>query len=100
VHVFFVIFAIIAAVAAIALYHSWKKQTAWRGTVTGIEERPAAGIDGLDVKDYVDVYYETDEGRRGRFRIARKKFDRFHSGLQVGDRLIKYPGEVYPRKEG
>jgi len=98
-HVFFVIFAIIAAVAAIALHHSYKKQTTWRGTVTRIVEKPAAGIDGLDTKDYVDVHYETDEGKRGKFRIFRKKFEVLYPNLKAGDRLVKETGEVFPRKD-
>ena len=98
--VFYVMLAIIGVIAVIMLYQSWRKQVSWRGTVTKIEEKPAENIDGLDYKEHVEIFYQTDDGRNGRIRLYRKKYVTFYPNLQEGDRLVKHPGEVYPRKEG
>ncbi len=96
--VFYVILAMVLAVAVIALYHSWRKQREWQGTVTKIEEVPAAGIDGLDVKDHVVIYYRINGGGQKKLRLQKKKFERLFPGLREGDRLIKKSGEVFPRR--
>ena len=64
-----------------------------------ILDKPADRIDGLDFKDYVEIVYESDAGKRGKFRIFRKKFEAKYPNLKVGDHLRKYPGEVFPRKD-
>ncbi len=97
---FYGIILAIGLIAAITLIQSWRKQRAWRGTVTEIKERPAAGIDGLDTKDTVDIHYRTNDGRRGRLRFFKGKFEKMYPDLKVGDRLVKEVGEVYPKKEG
>ena len=82
---------------AIILYRSWRKQQAWRGIVTRIVEKPAAGIDGLDVKDYVDVHYQKEDGQKGKIRMEKRKFENLYFGLREGDILVKESGEHFPR---
>ena len=94
--VFYVILAIIITIAIIMLCQSWRKQREWEGTVIEIEEKPAAGIDDLDTKDFVDIYYKTEEGRKGKIHIYRKKFDTMYPGLREGSRLIKQAGKHFP----
>ncbi len=98
--VFYGILIIIGFFAVVTLIQSWRRQKSWRGTVTKIEEKPAENIDILDYKDRVEIYYRTDGGRTGRIRLYRKKFATLYPRLKEGDRLVKHPGEVYPRKEG
>ena len=95
---FYVILAIVLAIAVIALYQSWRKQREWQGTVTKIEEIPAAGIDGLDVKDYTIIHYRIDGGGEKRLRLQKAKYERLFPGLREGDRLIKEAGAPFPRR--
>jgi hypothetical protein len=98
--IFYGILIAIGFFAIITLIQSWRKQRAWRGTVTKIEEKPAENIDGLDYKEHVEIYYRTDDGKTGKIRLYRKKYMALYPTLKEGDRLVKHPGEVYPGKEG
>jgi len=95
---FYGVIILVGLIGGVMLYRSWRRQQAWRGVVTRIVEKPAEGIDGLDVKDHVEIYYRREEGRTGKIRLEKKKFDRFYFGLREGDELIKEAGEDYPRK--
>ncbi len=97
---FFGAVALVGLIGVVALYRSWRKQQAWEGTVTRIEEKPATGIDGLDLKDYVDVHYRKADGREGKFRLEKRKFENLYFGLREGDTLVKESGEHFPRVEG
>jgi len=90
-----IIVVIILSIAIILLQERKRKQT-WTGTVTKIRERPAGNIDDLDTKDFVDIYYKTKAGKKGKIHIYKKKFDTIYPGLQKGSRLIKQAGKYFP----
>ena len=93
---FYGILAAIALSAIIMLFQGRRRKQAWRGTVTKIRERPAGNIDDLDTKDFIDIYYKTEVGKRGKIHIYKKKFDEMYPGLQKGSRLIKQAGKNFP----
>ncbi len=95
-NLFYGILAAIALIAIIMLFQGKRRQQAWRGTVTKIKERPAANIDDLDTKDFVDIYYKTEAGKTGKIHIYKKKFDEMYPNLQEGSRLIKQAGKHFP----
>ena len=97
--VFYVTLAIILTIAVIALYQSWRKQREWEGIVIRIEEDPAAGIDGLDVIDYMVIHYRINGGQEKRLRLHKGKYKRLFPSLREGDRLIKEPGALFPRRD-
>ena len=92
---FYGILAAIALSAIIMLFQGRRRKQAWRGTVTKIRERPAGNIDDLDTKDFIDIYYKTEVGKRGKIHIYKKKFDEMYPGLQKGSRLIKQAGKNF-----
>ncbi len=96
---FYGVFILVGLVGGIMLYRSWRRQQAWRGIVTRVIEKPAVGIDVLDVKDYMEIYYQREDGHAGRIRLEKRKFEKLYFGLQEGDILIKKPGEDFPRRD-
>ena len=76
------------------------KQTSWKGTVTKIKEdifNPGVySENNTNFKDYVDIYYRTDSGKKGKVHIYKIQYDSLYSQLKVGDRLIKEAGKEYP----
>jgi len=97
---FYGILAAIALSAIIMLIQGKRRKQAWRGTVTKIKQRPAGNIDDLDTKDFVDIYYKTEGGKKGKIHLYKKKFDTMYPGLQKGSRLIKQAGKDFPDMAG
>jgi len=94
--IFYGILAAIALSAIIMLFPGRRKKQAWRGTVTKIKERPAGNIDILDYKDFVDIYYKTEDGKKGKIHIYKNKFETMYPGLKTGSKLIKQAGMDFP----
>ena len=97
---FYGILAAIALSLAIMFSQGKRKKQTWQGVVTKIKERPASHIDDLDYKDYVDIYYKTDGGKKGKLHLRQKQFDTLYQGIQKGSRLIKQAGKDYPELLG
>ncbi len=97
------LYGILAAIGlsvVIMLFQKRKSQSAWKGTVTKIKEdifNPSVySENNTNMKDYVDIYYRTDNGKKGKLHIYKSQFDSLYSQLKEGDRLIKEAGKEYP----
>ena len=44
-------------------------------------------------KNYVDIYYRPDKGKKGKLHMYKSQFDSLYSQLKEGDRLIKEAGK-------
>ena len=95
---FYGIVILVGLIGGVMLYRSWRRQQEWRGIVTRIEERPAEWIDGLDINDHVEIHYLREDGRVGKIRLEKRKFERLYFGLREGDALVKEAGDDYPHK--
>ena len=98
------LYGILAAIGlgiVIMFFQRIKRQKSWRGTVTKIKEdifNPSVYSEyNTNFKDYVDIYYRTDSGKKGKIHLYKSQFDSLYSQLKVGDRLIKEAGKEYPR---
>lgn len=97
------LYGILAAIGlsvVITLFQRKKKQTSWKGTVTKIKEKSYDpnnySENNTNFKDYVDIYYHTDSGKKGKVHLYKNQFDSLYSQLKVGDQLIKEAGKEYP----
>lgn len=94
------IFAAIGLSVVIMLFQNRKKQASWKGTVTKIKEdiyNPGVySENNTNFKDYVDIYYKTDSGKKGKLHIYKNQFDSLYSHLKEGDRLIKEARKELP----
>ena len=97
------IYGILTAIALgiiLMLVQKKKRSSSWRGTVTKIKEdifNPSVYSEyNTNFKDYVDIYYRTDSGKKGKIHLYKSQFDSLYSQLKVGDRLIKEAGKEYP----
>lgn len=101
------LYGILAAIGlsiVIMFFQKRKKQDSWKGTVTKIKEdlyNPSLySENNTNFQDYVDVYYRTDRGKKGKIHLYKSQFDSLYSQLKVGDKLIKEAGEEYPKLAG
>jgi len=97
------VYGILAAIGlsvVIMFFQNRKKQTSWQGTVTKIKEdtfNPSLySENNTNMRDYVDIYYRTDRGKKGKLHIYKNQFDSLYSQLKEGDRLIKESGKEFP----
>ena len=74
-----------------------KRSQAWQGVVTDIRQvqEPYENSKG----DYIIIRYRTDTGEKGRMNLEEYLFQQMYASLKIGDRLIKEPGQDYPRME-
>jgi hypothetical protein len=77
-----------------------RRQTNWAGVVSDIKhQRPAITRDeDRRDEDWVTVYYRTDEGGRGKFKLRMASVRQHFKTIQVGERLIKHQGDYLPCK--
>jgi len=77
-----------------------KKQQSWQGVVTKIKKRsydPTSNSEyDTSFKSYVDIYYRTDNGKKGKIHLYENEFNSIYSQLKEGDKLIKEAGKDYP----
>lgn len=91
-------------IAVISLLMSWRerrqRRSAWAGVVTDLEhQRPSVARDeDRRDEDWVTVYYRTDEGKSGKFKLRMASFRQCFESLRVGDRLNKQEGQYLPSK--
>jgi hypothetical protein len=97
------LYGILAAIGlsvVITMFQRKKKQTSWRGVVTKIKEKiynPGVySENNTNFQDYVDIYYRTDSGKKGKVHLYKSQFDSLYSQLKVGDQLIKEAGKEHP----
>ena len=94
------VFVAIALSVLITLFQKRKRQSTWKGTVTKIKENsynPSVySENNTNFQDYVDIYYRTDSGKKGKIHIYKRQFDLLYSQLKEGDKLIKKIGKEYP----
>jgi hypothetical protein len=95
---------VVVAFTALLSWFSWRKRKqSWEGVVTEIgskrvvrnrlEEDEAPIYD-----DFVVIRYRTDLGKKGKLSVPTHGFEKYFSGLQVGERLIKESGQDLPRR--
>ena len=97
------IYGILTAIALsiiLMLFQKKKRSSSWQGTVPKIKEdifNPSLYSEyNTNMRDYVDIYYRTDTGKKGKLHLYKDQFDNLYSGLKVGDHLIKEAGKEYP----
>ena len=97
------LYGILAAIGLgvlIMLFQRKKRQASWKGAVTKIKEKlydPGNySENNTNFKDYVDIYYRTDSGKKGKLHLYKSQFDSLYPQLKVGDQLIKEAGKEYP----
>lgn len=89
-------------VVVVSLLMSWRerkqRQSAWTGVVTDIkhQRRSIARDEDRRDEDRVTVYYRTDEGKSGKFKLRMAGFRQCFESLRVGDRLNKQEGQYLP----
>lgn len=86
----------------ITLYSRRKLAQSWSGAVERVRtlQRPDPGVDHSFVHK-VAVTFRTDQGRRVRIELERRRFDAaFPRGLVAGDRVEKKPGAWFPARVG
>jgi hypothetical protein len=83
------LYGILAAIVlsvVIMLFQKKKKQASWKGTVTKIKEKlydPANYSENdTSFKDFVDVYYRTDSGKKGKLHLYKNQFDSLYPQLK------------------
>lgn len=97
------LYGILAAIGlsvVIMFFQRKKKQASWKGTVTKIKQKiydpNTYSENNTNFKDYVDIYYRTDSGKKGKFHLYKSQFDILYSQLKVGDQLIKEADKEFP----
>lgn len=75
-----------------------KRGKAWKAVVTDIRRLQDFDDEQAD-QDYVVIRYRTDAGKKGKLQLDSFGFAQRYASLEVGDRLIKEPGQDYPRPE-
>jgi uncharacterized membrane protein len=95
--------AFLIAVVLMTIYTRRKQKSHWRGSVTHISHFNRSQHDSDDedsvtiTKQYVKVKYQNETGKKGKLVLKQAQYDAlFPKGLQVGDTLVKKPGEYYP----
>ena len=80
------LYGILAAIGlslVIMLFQKRKSQSACKGTVTKIKEdifNPSVySENNTNMKDYVDIYYRTETGKKGKLHIYKSQFDSLYS---------------------
>ncbi len=80
------LYGILAAIGlsiVIMLFQKRKRQSAWKGAVTKIKENifnPSVySENNTNMKDYVDIYYRTETGKKGKLHIYKSQFDSLYS---------------------
>lgn len=101
--IFYGILAAITLSVIIMFFQTRKKnQQSWSGTVVKIKEKQADyNVDPdyestNDYKDYVNIYYQTDSGKKGKIKLEKNQFNSMYPNLKTGSRLIKQTGKNYP----
>lgn len=97
------LYGILAAIGlsiVIMFFQRKKRQKSWQATVTKIKENPynpsVYSENNTNFEDYVDIYYRTVNGKKGKIHLYKNQFDSLYSQLKVGDHLIKVAGKDYP----
>lgn len=79
-----------------------KRNSAWQGSVTRIKsysvDRNKSNDGPTDFEEWVTVYYQTDNGKKGKCDFPKAGFNNIYPDLKVGDRLMKNKGEYHPIK--
>jgi hypothetical protein len=98
---FYVIGLIVVGLLLMGWFNKRKKQTAWRGAVTGVQhQRPNRSDEQRSPEDWVTVSYRTEEGKEDRFKLRYRFYrDYYPNRLQAGELLVKRSGEFLPRRE-
>lgn len=99
------IYGILAAIALgiiLMLFQKKKRSSSWQGTVTKIKEKlydpNNISENNTSFKDYVDIYYRTDNGKKGKVHLYKSQYDSLYAQLKVGDQLVKEAGKNYPEQ--
>ncbi len=92
----------IAALIVLSFLVSWsnkrKRAAAWQGVVESIRGlRPGGPAPSPDA--WITVFYRTDTGSNGRFRLRHRFYRQFYPDLAVGDRLVKVAGRYLPDRQ-
>ncbi len=94
--------AVVLAFTAVLLLYS-KRRTAktWKGSVVKVRTYQMQKHQDEPLKDYTDVHFRTEAGRRVRLKMEKAQYDATcPGGLQTGDRVEKVGGEWWPKKLG
>jgi len=77
-----------------------RRQSAWKGVVSGVRHKRPSITRDEDRRDddWVVVSYRTDEGTDGKLKLTMASVRQFFGTIQVGDRLIKQQGDYLPYK--
>ena len=99
---FFGILAAITVSIILMFFQARKKKQSWSGTVVKIKEKRADYnadpnyASSSDYKDYINIYYQTDSGKKGKIKLEKNQFNSMYPNLRTGSKLIKQPGKNYP----
>jgi len=77
-----------------------RRRAVWSGVATEIRHQRASITRDEERRDddWVTIFYRTDEGKHGKFKLRLAGMRQLFPDLRPGDRLVKTEGSYLPRR--